>query len=141
MKTQSNAASEPGNLIMLGLGVWVFVLALVFVIGSAASLHNARKDLLAESDALALAVAQELSDAAYYSGSSELYTSQSVQVAIAERGVDPRFRIAQPNVVAGGSVVVSLSTDVNLPFVPDFLEAIDEVSISATSYARLRKLP
>lgn len=140
--------TEPGNLLLLGLGLWTVILALVMILGSAISIHNARNDLFAQADALAIDLAATISDRDYYHGSSRPATYSSADVV---RGAQTRVgdladeagagvAVTHPTGVVGETVTVTLEQVVALPLIPSFLTGFDEVRISATSHARLREM-
>ena len=64
----AGARAEDGNMLVLGVGAWMVVAALLFVLSSASALYAERRDLMAEADSMALALADEIDTAAYYSG-------------------------------------------------------------------------
>lgn len=137
----ASSEAESGNLIVLGLGIWVFLLSLLLVLGSALSVYNARKDLLAQADAIALTVASEISDAAYYSGGP--VQPGNVKVAATQALANQVWgdltpELIEPTGATGQVVVVSLRARTRIPFVPSFLSAADEVVFEVTSRARLR---
>lgn len=135
---------EDGNLIILGLGLWVFVLGLVVIVISALHLHNERRDLLARADALALDLAQSFSDMSYYAGGSDqplTYSAaevraQALRLVSAEGYED--VSIAEPTGVAGDGVAVTLEATAELLFIPGLVEIGPHVVLHATSYASLQ---
>ncbi|MDO5025978.1 MAG: hypothetical protein Q4E03_05635 [Trueperella sp.] len=135
--------AESGNMIVLGLGIWVFLLALLLVLGSALSVYNARKDLLAQADAIALTVASEISDIAYYSGET-IYPGNvkaaATRALASQDWGDQKPELIEPTGSNGQVVVVSLRARAQIPFIPAFLSAADEVVFEVTSRARLRSL-
>lgn len=54
---------EEGNMIVLGIGVWIVALSLVFIVVSALSLHQERRELYAVADEVSLSLAASVSDA------------------------------------------------------------------------------
>ncbi|MFY9262054.1 MAG: hypothetical protein GX483_06530 [Actinomycetaceae bacterium] len=140
--TEPADPAEPGNMLVLGLGLWVFVLSLIFVVASALALHNARAELAADTDALALAVVNEISEEAYYTGTGIAYTDGDVYAAaeawLTSHGIPAT--LTQPTGVSGDGIVVTLERTVPIPFVPSLLSAVDEVTLTTTSHARLRTM-
>lgn len=137
------SAHEDGNLIILGLGLWVFVLSLVFIVASALNLHNERRNLLAETDAIALAVADSISDEAYYGSFTYQYDerdlSQKARTILAASSLSDA-RVVAPTGVVDGTVVVTLELTHPLAFVPELTDVGPSIVISATSYASLEQL-
>ena len=139
---------EDGSILLLGIGLWVFVLCVVFVVGSLTIIHAERRDLLAQADAIALAVANEVSDAAYYSDTPAAHgfyydTAQvrSCAQLFLERDPDADgVKLTTPTGQRGDGVVVSLEKVVRVPFVPSFLDSISDVALTVTSQARLRTI-
>lgn len=132
---------EEGNLIILGLGIWVFVIALALLIGSAAHLHNERKELLAHADSAALALAQRIDDARYYATGNIDYAPPDLTEhaqALAERA---HATIHEPTGVKGENVVITLCQTTSIPMLPTFLNFASNVEMCATSFARLRITP
>ncbi|QOQ38518.1 hypothetical protein [Trueperella pecoris] len=130
--------AESGNLIVLGLGLWVVVVSLILVLASAIHIHGVRRDLLNTADSLALELAQSISDDAYYSGSSlELKPEPPSAGTLLVDGGEVSFVVR----VEGSSVVVDLTRNARLPFVPELLSAVDEVELTVTSTAELRRMP
>ncbi|QJC22160.1 hypothetical protein [Arcanobacterium buesumense] len=129
--------TEPGNLLILGLGIWVFVMMLVLIIGASVHLHNERKDVLARADGVALKLAQEVSDAHYYAGNVS-YDVSHIQSEAHRAVSNTQDWVSQPTGVSGNDIVVTLCRLVPVPFVPSFLDNLDEIEMCATSSARLR---
>ncbi|MEW6919780.1 hypothetical protein [Trueperella pyogenes] len=130
--------AEEGNLIVLGLGVWVVVISLIVILASVIHIHGVRRDILNTADALALELAQDLADSAYYSSSAlNLIPEPPASGTITVDGREVRFRTE----VANDAVVVTLVGKVQIVFVPQFLDAMDEVELTVTSTAALRQMP
>lgn len=130
--------AEEGNLIVLGLGVWVVVISLILILGSVIHVYGVRRDLLNTADALALDFAQDISDSAYYSGSSLNLTP--APPASGTLTVDGRT-VSYVTRVADDAVVVELTGRARIPFIPQLLSAVDEVDLTVTSTAALRQMP
>ncbi|MDP9801497.1 hypothetical protein J2S49_001573 [Arcanobacterium wilhelmae] len=139
---------EEGNMIVLGIGVWIVALSLVFIVVSALSLHQERRELYAVADEVSLSLAASVSDAAYYSGNvAGAVTSPSYNVAelsthaqrkLAEHGQEIQLLSVKTHADKLG---VEVEKVVRIPLVPAFLGAIDEVRLTVISWARLRTIP
>ncbi|WP_216395471.1 hypothetical protein [Arcanobacterium phocae] len=129
---------EEGNLLVLGLGIWMFVMMLVLIIGASVHLHNERKDLLAHTDASALALVNEISDNQYYTGQAISYDEQEIVTQARARVASTADKLSHPTGVVGDNVVITLCRTVEVPFVPRILSMFQSVEMCATSSARLR---
>ncbi|WP_216378295.1 hypothetical protein [Arcanobacterium phocae] len=129
---------EDGNLLVLGIAIWVFIMMLVLIIGAGVHLHNERKDLLAHADATALALVNEISDSQYYTGQAISYDEQEILTQARARVASTVDKLSHPTGVAGDNVVITLCRTVEVPFVPRILSAFQSVEMCATSSARLR---
>lgn len=151
-QSTTNQTSEPGNLLILGLGIWLVIVALLAILASISSAQVARKDLLAQADALALDVASRISEASYYSPDGLAYSAgelRSAAEASAKNHLEPGVTIVAVNVegsegaLADGatpSVVVTLTETFDLPFVPNIVDGVGRVDLTVTSRARLRQM-
>lgn len=138
---QPESTTERGNLVILGLGLWVFVLSLTLVVASALNLHNERRDLLAEADGVALAIAESISDRAYYTSQTYEYDESELRDTAEQMLTGTRFADAVIGVeVIGTTVAVTLQTSSPLVFVPSLVDASPHVVIRATSYASLETI-
>lgn len=129
---------EDGNLIVMGLGLWVVVISLILIISSAIHVHTVRRDLLNHSDALALELAQDISDEGYYAGHAlNLRPDPPARgtVVVGEQNV------AYTAYVSGEAVVVTLRGAARLPFIPDLLAVPSAVELTVTSSAELIRMP
>ncbi|MDP9805763.1 hypothetical protein J2S70_000345 [Trueperella bonasi] len=137
MKTP-NEQAEDGNLIVMGLGLWVVVIALIFILTSAIHVHSVRRDLLNHADAIALELAQEVANDDYYAASS-----LSLRPATPAGGtvVVGNHNATYAAYVSGDTVVVNLRGIAYLPFVPEFLADSSAVNLTVTSSAELMRMP
>lgn len=135
---------ERGSILLLGIGLWVVVLSAVFVIGSLTAIHAERRDLLAQADAIALSVANAVSDASYYTGQAVSYDNAEVRnqarVLLARDEDSDGVQLINPTGQRDDGVIVSLRKVVRVPFIPSFLSSISDVALTVTSQARLRTL-
>lgn len=134
----TRSGGEPGNLIVMGLGLWVVVISLILVLTSAIHLHTVRRDLLNHTDAIALELAQDISDSAYYSGcclSLQPAQPASGQFSVGEYSATYTAR------VEGTAVVVTAQTTAHIPFVPQLLLGVGEVNLAVRSSAELATMP
>ncbi|MDV6239276.1 hypothetical protein R3J22_07025 [Trueperella bernardiae] len=135
---QPRERAEDGNLIVLGLGVWVVVISLILILASVIHVYGVRRDMLNAADSLALELAQDISDATYYSGPAlSLTPAPPASGTLTVDGREVRFRTR----VADDAVVVELTRRARIPFMPQFASAVDEVELTVTSTARLRQMP
>lgn len=135
---------ERGSILLLGIGLWVVVLSAVFVIGSLTAIHAERRDLLAQADAIALSVANAVSDASYYTGQAVNYDNAEVRnqarVLLARDEDSDGVQLINPTGQRDDGVIVTLRKVVRVPFIPSFLSSISDVALTVTSQARLRTL-
>lgn len=130
--------AEDGNLIVMGLGLWVVVISLILIITSAIHVHTVRRDLLNHGDALALELAQEISDESYYAGQGlDLRPAAPASGTIVVGDQTATYTAY----VSGDAVVVSVTGTVRLPFIPDMLAAPGAVELTVTSSAELIRMP
>lgn len=132
--------AENGNMLLLGLGLWMVLVVLLGGLVSVSLLYVERRELLAQADAMALEIADDLSDAAYYQGGPDADLGPSSQEAYekALRIVPQGYEVAQPTGIEEGNVVVTLSTSPRIALVPDGF-GTGTVRLSATSRAYLRE--
>lgn len=135
---------ERGSILLLGIGLWVVVLSAVFVIGSLTAIHAERRDLLAQADAIALSVANAVSDASYYTGQAVSYDNAEVRnqarILLARDEDSDGVQLINPTGQRDDGVIVTLRKVVRVPFIPSFLSSISDVALTVTSQARLRTL-
>lgn len=132
---------EGGNILILGLAVWLVACVLLLATASLTLLALERRELRAQADAIALEIADDLNDDAYYHGTSPegvnlLPASNHVRQRVRELA-DPRVRVADPTGRTDDAVVVTLERDVNLAFVPTGV-SLSSVTVNVTSRAHLR---
>ncbi|MFT0846663.1 hypothetical protein VR010_02780 [Actinomycetaceae bacterium L2_0104] len=138
---------ERGNILILGLVLWLVACLLLFGTISAALLALERRELLASSDSLALSIADDLNEASYYAGESE-FAPTSAQVRERARqllgepghGGSAAAILIEPTGVEGGAVVVTLRREADLAFVPSGSN-FSTITLEVTSRAQLRERP
>ncbi len=130
--------SEQGNILILGLTLWLVACLLVMGTISLTLVSLERRELLATADAVALEIADDIDDSAYYAGAAQAPPSSAHVRARAAQLLDPGTRVTEPSGLVGGAVVVSLTRDVNLMFVPSGLSD-SRVTVNVTSSAQLRE--
>ncbi len=128
---------ERGNILILGLALWLVVCLLLMGTISVTLLSLERRELLAAADAIALEIADDIDDEAYYTGAVQSPPSSSHVRERAAQLLDPGTRAGEPTGLVGGVVVVSLAREVDLMFVPSGLSD-SRVTVNVTSNARLR---
>lgn len=129
--------SERGNILILGLALWLVACLLLMGTISITLVSFERRELLAAADAIALEIADDLDDQAYYTGVSQAPPSSAHVRTRAAQLLDPGTRVTAPTGLVGGAVVVSLSREVDLMFVPSGL-SYSRVTVNVTSSAQLR---
>ena len=155
--TREAAAPERGNILVLGLGLWLVACLLLFGTISVTLVALERRELFAQADTMALEIADDLDEAAYYGGASadsfatdsfranthastggSDFAPSSVQVQRRARELlGPQVRLAEPTGVDNGAVVVTLAKDVSIAFLPSG-SGISGITIDVTSRAQLR---
>ncbi|VDG76137.1 Predicted membrane protein [Actinobaculum suis] len=120
---------ERGNLLVLGLGMWLVAFAVIIGLAGVGGLYVARQDLLARADSLALSAANSINDAAYYlphgtigpepSGgrvvtSGRLRPAETEVWKIARAGAG-EAQVVAPTGVEGNGVVVTLEKPATVP--------------------------
>ena len=134
---QSLEPAERGNMLILGIGLWAVVCALLAGTVALTLVALERRELLAQADSIALAVADDLSDQRYYAG-EELYFLDDPDVAAAARSLTPSgIEVSEPTGMSDDTVVVTLSQTVPLAFVPDSMP-FSHIELDVTTHARLR---
>ncbi|MGO1590978.1 MAG: hypothetical protein ACTHW1_07615 [Ancrocorticia sp.] len=131
-------SGERGNMLILGIGIWTVVCALLVGSVALAMVQLERRELVAQADAIALAVADDLSDELYYAGANSFPPSQETVVETASRMVPADVRVVHPTGVSDTAVEVTLSQTLPLAFVPDGMP-LSEITVSVTSRAELRE--
>ncbi|WP_124039271.1 pilus assembly protein TadG-related protein [Neoactinobaculum massilliense] len=109
----THPASERGNITVFGLGVWLIAVAMLLGMIMLGTVYLERRTLQAEADSVALAVAQQVDDAAYYGGGA--LAPSSAAVGELSRTLATHAVVA-PVGVENGSVVVSLRGNARVPF-------------------------
>lgn len=128
---------EDGNMLILGLGAWMVVVALLFVLSAASALYVERRDLLAEADSMALALADELDAEAYYSGAGFAGADTPALSARAASLARPGTSVVAAARTATGTVEVRLRREVPVPLV-SALAGQAAVALNARAQAELR---
>lgn len=129
--------SERGNILVLGLTLWLVACLLLIGTISLTLLSLERRELLAAADAIALEIADDIDDEAYYTGAAQSPPSSAHVRARAAQLLGPGTRMAEPTGLVGGTVVVSLAREASLMFVPSGLSD-SRVTVNVTSSAQLR---
>ncbi|MFC5281191.1 hypothetical protein ACFPGO_04820 [Arcanobacterium canis] len=145
MRNCGQVRTEPGNMIVMGIGVWLLTIMLVFIVASSLSLHQGRRELYTLADEVALSLAASISDRSYYSpqagppplsyDAGEL-TGRAYEILQARHSQADLVSVR----VNGNKIGVELRQTVRLPLVPSFLGAVDEVRVNVISWARLRTM-
>ena len=134
---QSLEPAERGNMLILGIGLWAVVCALLAGTVALTLVALERRELLAQADSIALAVADDLSDQRYYAG-EDMYFLDDPDVAAAARSLTPSgMEVSEPTGMSDDTVVVTLSQTVPLAFVPDSMP-FSHIELDVTTHARLR---
>lgn len=134
-RTQSNA--EEGNMMVLGLGLWLLVVVFLLILSAASAFYTERRDLLAEADAISLALADDLNSVAYYSASPDYHADEALLASTSVKLARPGTCVEYVARTDDGAVEVRLSRDVDVPVVATF--APDSViRLTAQSRAELR---
>ncbi len=133
---------ERGNMLVLGLGLWLVAAMLVLVVAVASDLHAERRDLLAEADSVVLALADDVADAAYFRSADlekgELGpVSEAELVLRAKKALRPNTELAALVVENDATVRLRLSRRVSLE-AARILAPSGSVLLEAESAARLR---
>ncbi len=141
---------ERGNILILGLSLWLVACLLLFGTISVTLLALERRELVAQSDSIALDIADDLDDAAYYGGAQNTESGVGTETSFAPTSahvrrqarelLGPRTRLSEPTGMEGGTVVVTLEKEVDLAFVPSGTE-ISRITIDVTSRAQVRSRP
>lgn len=132
---------------LLILGFSTVVIALIFVVASAAALHIERKQLLAAADAAALSAAARLDGEAYHTsgGGTVLVSDATVREAVTEYVGSHSGTIGLRDVMLGEptgttdgrTVTVTLSGLGEIPLIPWLTNAVpDLVRIEVTASAQ-----
>ena len=129
--------SERGNILVLGLTLWLVACLLLMGTISIALLSMERRELIAAADAIALEIADDIDDEAYYTGAAEAPPSSAHVRERAAQLLDQGTRVVQPTGLVGGVVVVSLAREVSLMFVPRGVSD-SRITVNVTSSAQLR---
>ncbi|USR78952.1 hypothetical protein [Arcanobacterium pinnipediorum] len=135
----ANRHTEEGNLLILGLGIWIFLISLILVVGAAVNIHNLRKDLLADTDAHALRIAQYISDSHYYLSGEVGYDHSHLAeyVAAHSQMFTQGDRVVDIGLLEDNTVSIQLCRDVDVVLGPQFLNLHKTIEMCATSSARL----
>ncbi|MFT3945093.1 MAG: hypothetical protein QM705_14895 [Ancrocorticia sp.] len=129
--------TERGNILILGLTLWLVACLLVMGTISLTLVSLERRELLATADAVALEIADDIDDDAYYAGAAQAPPSSAHVRTRAAQLLDPGTRVSEPSGLVDGVVVVSLTREVSLMFVPSGLSD-SRVTVNVTSSAGLR---
>ena len=97
--------SERGNILVLGLTLWLVACLLLMGTISIALLSMERRELIAAADAIALEIADDIDDEAYYTGAAEAPPSSAHVRERAAQLLDQGTRVVQPTGLVGGVVV------------------------------------
>ena len=126
-------------MLVLGIGAWMVVAALLLVLSAASALYVERRDLLAEADSMALALADELDATAYYSSSRAPGADTPALAAGAAALARPGTSVVSAVRTGTGAVEVRLSREVPIP-VAASLAPRATVTLTARARAQLRPL-
>ncbi|MGV9183865.1 hypothetical protein [Arcanobacterium canis] len=145
MKYCGQNRTEPGNMIVMGIGAWLLTIMLVFIVASALSLHQSRRELYTLADEVALSLTSSISDRSYYSPHpAPAALSYDVGELTNRANAILQARHSHATLVGvrvrGEKVGVELRQTVRLPLVPSFVKAADEVRVDVISWARLRTM-